>query len=446
MITIFSKINFNHIKIFELITLFLLILFFHKNISNVGGTGSGLFLLLMFFSLNFSLRFYQGIKYGLIIKIHLFIFLLFISWIALRIILDLGDIEHLKQVTIATTSGIILFFLMGSFLRVSLNYLLISRGGFSIYYISLISIFCFMCYTNYSLFERLERNDVFLIEGLNSGYQRAGNFLIINYIIFSFFYVSLLSKDNIVNLFKILFIIFIYSSGSFLSLISSQMIGSNAATANILAIYLMTMVVSFLGFNRKIRSIFREKGIVFSLHKLIISKGIKFSFFLLLVLIFLGFVFVSTSGFDINKTRILGFGEYENNSISSRIDIIKRTGLEQMGYSPILGDINVAYLTTGDAGLTLHNFLPNIISELGVVGIVFFSIFLFFIFTDLIKNLNFSIIRVLDFNKYIINLWLIAVIVFFLVYANFSVGKEWSVIWFYLGFVVSSFYVKRINC
>lgn len=44
-----------------------------------------------------------------------------------------------------------------------------------------------------------------------------------------------------------------------------------------------------------------------------------------------------------------------------------------------------------------------------------------------------------DLNQAIINLWLMFVLLFLFLYANLSVGKEWPVMWFYLGFAVRVF-------
>lgn len=431
-------------KLICFIQALLLMLYFFSNISNVGGIGSGLLFLIIFFALNFILIFFQSVQHRLILRVHFFIFLLIVFWISLRVIVDLGDFEYLKQITVATTKGIILFFLMGSFFRKTLNFLLISTENLRFAYILLVLfavfMFCIMVY----YFGRLERSDIFLIDGINAGYQRAGNFLIINFIVFSFLYISFASHCR--NGFSLLlFLVVIYSAGMFSTLISSQMIGSNAATANVFAVYLMTMVMSFLGFNKKNRSMFMDGKIGFPISKMVMRKGIKYSLYLMLIVVFIGVLFILISGFDINKTRILGFGEYENTSISSRIHILKETGIDQMGHSPIFGNVNVAYLTTGNAGIPLHNFVPNIFAELGVVGLILIGLLFLCVFSCLIKNIKYSKSCKVGFTKYIVNSWLIAVLIFLFVYANFSVGKEWSVMWFYLGFAVSVFRVKRTD-
>jgi hypothetical protein len=438
----FKKIE--SVKLISFIQTLLLMLYFSTNISNVGGMGSGLIFLLIFFALSFVLIFFQSIQHGLIMRVHLFVFLILVFWIGLRVIIDLGDVEYLKQITIATTSGIVLFFLMGSFFRITLNHLLSSpeklRFSNNLFLLFVVFMFCI----TFSFFGRLERSDIFLIEGINAGYQRSGNFLIINFIAFSFVYISFSSRGR--NNFSLLLIFaVIYSAGMFLNLISSQMIGSNAATANIFAIYLMTMVMSFLGSNKKNRAMFIEGKIAFPISKIVMRKGVKFSLYLMLGVVFIGVLFILISGFDINKTRILGFGAYENTSITSRIDILKGTGMDQMGHSPIFGNVNVAYLTTGDAGIALHNFLPNIFSELGTVGLILIGLLFLCVFSCLIKNIKYSKSSEVGFVEYIVNSWLIAVLVFLFVYANFSVGKEWSVMWFYLGFAVSVFRIKRTD-
>ena len=69
----------------------------------------------------------------------------------------------------------------------------------------------------------------------------------------------------------------IYSIGMVLAVISSQMIGSNAATANLLAIYLVTCVLALLIFNKNIRQAFYNKNLRLPLSKQTFKKLIKYA-------------------------------------------------------------------------------------------------------------------------------------------------------------------------
>lgn len=90
--------------------LILLFSYLGMNIQNVGEMGIALPLLAGFVGISGLLVFNQVIRLALVLRLHLFVFLLLISWVALRVIIDLGDMNHLKQLTVATTGGILLFF------------------------------------------------------------------------------------------------------------------------------------------------------------------------------------------------------------------------------------------------------------------------------------------------------------------------------------------------
>ncbi|WP_180074657.1 hypothetical protein [Acinetobacter sp. YH12116] len=413
------------------------------NIISVGEMGTGILLLAGFVGLAGGLLFVQGIQNSISVYWHFFLFLMFIMWIVVRVIIDLQDLYYLKQITVATTGGILLFFLMGTFARRALDtFSTLNENVKSAKLLLIIfALLCFDIFLEYSA--RLVRTDIFYIDDVDGGYQRAGSFLILLFIMGSFVYLKIISNTVTKKFFDLIFWLIVYSVGLFFSLVSSQMIGSNAATANLLAIYPMTVVISFLAFSQQLRNTFLENKLSVPLSKSGIKKLLQYSIVSVVGGLLIAVLALQVSGFDLNTTRIFGFGDGTNSSIDSRLNILKETGSTQMGYSPIWGNINVAYLTTGNSGLYLHNFIPNIVAELGVVGVSIVIALFFLVFRTLIRNIRTARINAQGFQQGILNLWLFCVLLFLFIYANFSVSKGWLVIWFFMGFSISVFAIRR---
>src|SRR5690554_4945942 len=101
----------NLVFVFQL-TFFLIYL--NANIINAGEMGTALTLLAAYVLLSVLLFFTLILQSKLYVRTHFFIFLFFIIWISMRVIIDIGDIGYLKQITIATTGGMLLFYLLGA--------------------------------------------------------------------------------------------------------------------------------------------------------------------------------------------------------------------------------------------------------------------------------------------------------------------------------------------
>jgi hypothetical protein len=424
--------------------LLLLLCYLTFNIENVGEMGTALPLLATFVALAACLFFIRLLSMILILRLHLLIFLMFLLWVALRIVIDLGDFEHLKQITIATTGGILLFFLIGSFSRQAINSLTESSVS-NLYPKLLLVAFTLLCFFIFMSFKNklLERTDIFFISGVDGGYQRPGNFLIVMFIIASFSYLSVAASFKTKGIYRLAIWAGIYTLGMAVALISSQMVGSNAATANLLAIYLMTIVISFLAVSTEIRQRFMQGNLALPMSKSTIKKIIKYSIVSLINLLLLSIAVIQVTNFDLSTTRAFGFGSGENNSINSRFKILQEVGAEQMGYAPFLGNANVAELTTGIAGKTLHNFLPNVMAELGLVGFFLILLLFFLSFRTLKNTIERSPKSPQGFKISILNFWLFFMLLFLFLYANLSVGKSWPVMWFFVGFAVNVFVFKK---
>lgn len=439
------------IQAISLVQILLLFFYLALNITNIGESGGAALPLLVAFALiSVAVLFIQGVCKTIVIHFPLLLFLLFIVWISLRVVIDLSDIQYLKQITIATTGGILLFFFIGIFSKQALG--IINKTEVSLFSLKIVLLtFLTISFSIFSSFQSrlLERVDIFYIEGVEGGYQRPGNFLIIIFIIVSFALLSIASHKSTKIKFSLFIWLVIYSLSFIGALVSSQMFGSNTATANLAAIYLITFVLSLFSFNKKVRLGFLSDKIGSLFSKGVIIKLIKYSFVSIITIFVIALIGIQVTGFDVNKTRIFGFGSGDISSISSissRSSIFKETGMDQLSYAPILGDMNVARIITGDAGSYLHNFLPNIMAELGLFGLlIVISIFLL-AFSTLIINIKNNPKDNAGFQTFIANVWLLFVLLFLFIYANIAVDKSWVVLWFYIGFAVNMISTKnRVN-
>ncbi len=260
------------------------------------------------------------------------------SWVSLRVVVDLGDMEHLKQLTIVTTGGMLLFFLVGSFARQALDKLSQATLGrlypkLLLLFFVLVSLAVFISFKS----RLLDRPDIFYIEGVEGGYQRPGNFLIMLFIMASFAYLALAAHPFTKGFSRFTIWLGIYTLGLVLALISSQMIGSNSATANLLAIYMMTSVISLLALSKRIRRRFNQGSLSLPLSKFALKRIFFYSCGTLFVALFLAIIAIQVTGFELSKTRAFGFGSGSNTSVNSRFDILLETGSAQLGHAPFFG-------------------------------------------------------------------------------------------------------------
>lgn len=425
---------------FDCIAIFLTIAYLSINIENVGSNGEALLLLVAFFLIAFFKNWSGLIHSEIVFSKILFVFFVFAGWLIFRVLINLHDIEYLKQITIATTSGIILFFLFGVFLRQNIDNILFENHIKYFKIFILFSLFgLFVIYLRF-VDRLLERTDIFYIANANEGYQRAGNFMIIIFILLSLFFLCLSLKLEVRK--KTIFFVWFgfYFTAMVFLLISSQMIGSNAATANVLAIYLITITISLLVFDKKLRELFYRKKLGnFKIHLMIFKKTLLIVFFGLLFSCLLIWII----NFDFNRLRVFGFGSDEASSFSTRMEILIKTGIDQIGFDPIFGNANVAYLTTGDSGRALHSFSLNILAEFGIFGLLGFYLILFYFLKKLIKSIKYVEYNEQGLLQIFCSYWFIFVFCFLFLYANFAVGKEWAVIWFFLGLAGGGIKIKK---
>ena len=53
-------------------------------------------------------------------------------WLAIRITVDLSDMEYLRKITVATSGGILLFYMLGAFLGISYDNVIARAGNVSL--------------------------------------------------------------------------------------------------------------------------------------------------------------------------------------------------------------------------------------------------------------------------------------------------------------------------
>lgn len=411
---------------FFLISTFICYLYF--NILNVGRSGSHLELLFLYTIASVFFLFFIILKQKLTINKWVSIFALIVLWIAWRSIHDLDDLSYLKNITIATTGGIVLFMLLGAALSFQYNYFFLSSSPTKKYQFFFL-LFAFVSFLIWNLFLEFRvrlYSDIFYMEGVNDGYQRPGNFLSIIFIVISYFFieqVSFFKKNKGKSRFFLFQILYITLAGAFV--IVGQMFGSNSSTAVVLMVSCITWVLALLGYNAK-----KDHLVVLSVSQT--QKILKYSFFVIFSIFLMVSFLVFILDFDLTNMRVFGFGSGTLSSVTSRFEILFNDFWEQAGYSPLVGNINVAYLTTGNEGETLHSFIPYVLANLGIIGLVLIVILFFIVLRGFyIKS-----------NSHHLNSALLAnngfyIILSLFLYANIANDISWIVIWFALGFLAN---------
>ena len=434
------KLTYYHTGVLVLTQVFALLAYLGANIVNVGEMGVALPVLAAYMGISALIFAMLWFQQHLLIAIHFCIFLLLVLWIAVRVVIDLGDLEQLKAMTVATTGGILLFYLLGAFFGVS--YFHISKYPKYTIVCSLVVLFFggLMCFVLSNLLPRL-REDIFYIASANSAHQRPGNFLSISFIIVSAILLELSCgqagcKSKALKLF---FWIAVYSASAVTALVIAQLIGSNSATAVVGGIFILTLMCLLLMRSRWLHQNYADGKLALPLSKRVLQAAFGFVLIGSMMKFLLISGLVKITGFDISSSRLLGFGAGTNTSLSTRMEILVETGFDQLSYAPLLGNMNVAFLTTGDAGTTLHSFFLFVIANLGMVGLTLALVLFFIVFRRLFRNARKEDYAKGSLEHDLINLYFICVLLFLLVFANLTVGVTWPVLWFTLGFVSRPF-------
>jgi len=433
------------LTLFSLLQLTALLSYLIANIVNVGEMGTALPVLVTYIGLSVLVLVLLWIQKKIYIRSHFFIFLLLIIWIAFRIVVDLSDIEYLKKITMATTGGMLLFYMMGCFLSITYHDIVMCTNRAKLAKIVLILFFCLLIWMLNSFLQRLHPRLFYLMD-VDGAYQRSGNFLSISFVSISFFYFLFSSKWAGLksNLLNISFWSVIYTTSALIALVSSQLFGSNSATGVILGVYLITFVMALLVPRKILWKNYVNKKLALPWSKLLTKRLAFMAIFGALIFSGLLVSIVVVTGFDIYSIRLLGFGSDSNSLLMSRIEILINHGLTQLGYAPFFGNINVAYLTTGDSGRYLHSFFPYVMSNLGLVGLgivlaLFVSIFIQLYRESKKKGDG----EILCYQYNMVAIYSIFVVVFLIFFANLTTSVSWVVLWFSIGFASKPLSFRR---
>ncbi|HFG2180017.1 TPA: hypothetical protein ACGF8R_003561, partial [Vibrio cholerae] len=115
---------------FNVIQIMVFIFYFYFNIINIGEEGQKIELLMFFVAITIVMFFLRSFNEEVVIKIHLLLFLMLIIWISIRVLTDKDDLDFLKQITIATTGGMFLFYCLGVALSISFYRMLYIENAF----------------------------------------------------------------------------------------------------------------------------------------------------------------------------------------------------------------------------------------------------------------------------------------------------------------------------
>lgn len=424
-------------KLLAFLQISFLLIYLNANVVNVGELGVALPILAVYLALTVIVFVSLWMQRALYLRSHLFLFLLLVAWISLRIVVDLDDVSKLKDLIIGTTGGVLFFYLLGALLGITYQSVVMEVDEGGLIKLMLLLFLGLLIWMAYNFLQRLHPR-LFFLTGINGSYQREGNFLSISYIIVSFLYLLYSLKGIGRNLSRLnLFLwLSVYSISTLVALVGSQLFGSNSATAVILGIYLITLVMSFLVFRRGILAAYYR-------NKLDLPWSKKFLSHLILVIIVTSLSVVILATFvifmldvDIYSTRLFGFGTDSSSSISTRIEILMGVGLTQIGYAPVFGDLNVAFLTTGNSGETLHSFFPFIMANLGLVGLLITLILLAAVFLQLYREIKVKLdCNFFFYERNMLAIYSSCILVYLVLFANLAVGVFWPVLWFTLGFV-----------
>lgn len=435
------------LALFSLLQVAALLSYLIANVVNVGEMGTALPVLVAYIGLSVFILALLWTQKRIYIRPHFFIFLLLITWIAFRIVVDLSDIEYLKQITVATTGGMLLFYMMGCFLGMTYHDVVMRKNKAQLANVVLVLFVCFLIWMINSFLQRLHPRLFYLMD-VDGAYQRSGNFLSISFISVSFFYFLFSSKRAGLksNFLSGFFWSVIYTSSALMALIGSQLFGSNSATGVILGVYLITFSMALLVPKKILWKNYINRKLALPWSKLLAKRLVSMA--LVGSLIFSGLlVFIITvTGFDIYSIRLLGFGSDSNSLLMSRIEILINHGLNQLGYAPFFGNINVAYLTTGDPGRYLHSFFPYVMSNLGLVGLGIVLALFVSIFMQLYRESNNQGDgEVLCYQYNMVAIYSIFLVTFLILFANLTTSVSWVVLWFSIGFASKPFGFRRFN-
>jgi hypothetical protein len=375
----------------------------------------------------------------IIIHKSFFIIMTFFLYVVFRIVIDTQSIDMLQSFMLSTSGGIFLFFVLATLFSLSISY--ISRLIINSIQLYRVTVFMFLIFIllqtyfiidTYLLLLQDMRADIFLLNKA-SDYQRPANFLSMEFMLTSAFFVNLIVTSII---YKSKFIIRLISSifyiNILLSILMAQLFGSNNATILLFCIMILLITFQILLKQKRVITILTSYSIqIRSLFIGVISNKIYKSIFtMVLILLLLSAIFINNSDIDINSFRMFGFGSGELSSVSSRIKLWDNF-MVQFAVSPLFGNIIVDSITTG-SGSYVHSMIASILTHLGFFGFFIFIFYIYYAVKELFQikfNLFFENGVHIFYFLLFIGIFMIAVAGTFFV---------WTPIWFLFGLLFPS--------
>lgn len=436
---------------FSSLTIYLFI-----NIKNLTQGSVVLWVLILSIFLGLSLLLSLLLQFNFSIKKSFIFLLFFFIYFCIKIFFDLGDLESIKRLTIATNVGVILFYILGLTSRFAvngifnLNYKTKYKKLFNVFLLTLFFLFSVLIVDVLLSYLPRLRVDKFYLQNFKGFYQRAGDFITISSIymtvIYNLFIIISKHKEKIsffTNFFKIIF----YSS-MILNLGISQMIGSNKATVLLIGFLILSIMIDLFN-SFKFNRIHMSKILIINLKSKTLYKVSSFFLLSFITLIFLLFLALYFFNVDINQLRITGWGSLEISSLTGRLNLLNNFWIH-FNYAPIFGNMNVDALTTGE-GSYIHSFILSLITHTGLFGFFIFVFYLFFATKELlsikITELDNKYLKKLYFhnNEKIFYTFLFLII---FIIGSFGTFFTWAPLWFSFGLIFPPIELKlkkRIN-
>lgn len=421
-------------KISTVFLLFALLLYyFFSNIQLIGEGSVSIEILAIFLMLSMLLIIVNILTgHKIFIKKTSTLLLLFLVYLIIRITIDTESIDFIIAKTIDTSTGIVLFLSIGILFSILFKYSF-KKALQSISYLKIFNslFYIFLCYFAYLTFSTTFdlllniRVDKFLLEDIGDQYQRPGNFLIISFYIFSYFYIaySVLNNKNKYS------ILSIYILLSILNMFNAQIFGSNNGLAGVGGITIATVFYVLFYFDSNTK--FYLKSFRINIKNLIISKvafklykSILFSIFILIFFLVIVFNYFEL---DVSMFRVAGFGE-GNTSIDGRIHMWSYF-IDNFSYSPLFGNIIVEQLNGTDN--YTHSFLGYMLTHMGIFGTILFVIYL----VNSFKNISKEYRLVYDVREKALILYSLIVFLGLFILGNIATPMYWIVVWFLIGFI-----------
>lgn len=437
--------------------LFLLDFYLKANISGIGEEGVSINFLALFFILC-GLLFLWRVSLSQTITIrHSTLYLLsFFAYFTFRIGVDTGSLDGLKGNTLSTTSGVVLFYIIGALASIILeghfkNSRTIKKYFFyyTLFFIAYLIVSMLLLASVFFELTAKLRLDILLIDDDKGSYQRPGNFLVISYILLILLYAQFLSLKAIRSNFKVRLASVIahvlFLTYTLTSLFVAQIIGSNNATVLIAGLGVIVITILMLLCLNSIKVFLSVKPLSFVrlIFGKLSSRLIVLSIFALAIFIFVLWVAANFLRIDLSMTRIGGFGSGEISSITSRLELLNNF-LIHFEYSPLWGNMNVDCLTTG-CGSYVHSFLLSLLTHTGLIGFILLLVYFILAYRErfrIARRFDKSHIT-LEFNIYnLFALLFFSAILFISVVGTFF---SWAVIWFSMGLFFPGIALKGKN-